>query len=44
MNSFYSKKILREFGLVFGFGFPILFGLIIWDVARKDSSKDLKDV
>ena len=22
----------------------ILFGLIIWDVARKDSSKDLKDV
>ena len=29
MNSFYSKKVLREFGLVFGFGFPILFGLII---------------
>ena len=29
MNSFTSKKQLREFAILFGFGFPLFFGLLI---------------
>lgn len=29
MHNHISKKILREFGLIIGFGFPILIGLVL---------------